>query len=59
MKSLAVDVFKPPADFTILELATPQITSPDHVLIKVLAASLNPTDIALANGAFKRAVNTP
>jgi hypothetical protein len=59
MKSLAVNAFKPPADFTILELATPQITSPDHVLIKVLAASLNPTDIALAKGAFKWAVKTP
>ena len=59
MKSLAVPSFRGPGDFTVLDLPAPRISRPDHVLIKVHAASINPTDIALARGAFKLAVKTP
>lgn len=59
MKSLAVPSFRDPADFTVLDLPVPRISRPDHILIKVHAASINPTDIALARGAFKLAVKIP
>lgn len=50
MRSLAVQSFRSPEDFSILELAVPQVRHPNDVLIKVYAASINPTDVALARG---------
>lgn len=53
MQSLAVDRFGKPESYKILELPVPEIRSPDELLIKVHAASINPVDCQAANGALK------
>lgn len=51
MRALALSKFSKPSEYEgIATLATPQITQPNEVLIKVRAASVNPVDVKLANG---------
>jgi NADPH:quinone reductase-like Zn-dependent oxidoreductase len=53
MRALAIAAYGKPSTFGIATVPTPQITQPDEVLIKVHAASINPIDIILADGALK------
>ena len=57
MLALSLVKHGPPSTFKILTLPTPQFTSPDHFLIKVHAASINPTDVNAASGTFKILIN--
>jgi hypothetical protein len=55
MHALAIPSDEKPSTYGIATLPTPQITKPDDVLIKVHAASVNPMDIIVADGALKMA----
>lgn len=59
MRALAAKTYGLPTKYEILDLPTPQITKPNQVLIKVHAASVNPVDVAIANGEFNIAVKVP
>ncbi len=53
MRSLAIPKYSTPDKYEIIDLPTPAIASPDHVQIKVHAASINPVDVKLASGMAK------
>lgn len=53
MRSLAIPKYSSPDQYEIIDLPAPAITSPDHVQIKVHAASINPVDVKLASGLAK------
>jgi len=59
MRSLCIFAYCEPSKYEISSIPTPTITSPKHVLIKIYAASLNPTDTQGAAGAFKFAFKVP
>ncbi|KAI9742849.1 MAG: hypothetical protein M1818_003578 [Claussenomyces sp. TS43310] len=59
MRSLFVTAYTQPLKYEISELPTPKIEFPDHVLIRVHAASINPVDMAVAGGALKMLVTFP
>jgi NADPH:quinone reductase-like Zn-dependent oxidoreductase len=59
MQALALNHYGPPSTYTILTIPTPKITSPSQVLIKVHAASINPTDIGTASGVHKIIISLP
>ncbi|KAH8678907.1 chaperonin 10-like protein [Tricladium varicosporioides] len=59
MRALAAKTYGLPTKYEILDLPTPQITKPNQVLIKVHAASMNPVDVAIANGEFNIAIKVP
>jgi NADPH:quinone reductase-like Zn-dependent oxidoreductase len=50
MQSLTSPSYTSPANYTLSILSTPSISSPDDVLIKVHAASINPIDVKKAAG---------
>lgn len=53
MRALAIPSFGKPSTYGLASVPTPQITQPDEVLIKIHAASVNPIDIKVAEGALK------
>lgn len=53
MRSLAIPKYSTPDNYEIIDLPAPAITSPDHVQIRVHAASINPVDVKLASGMAK------
>lgn len=53
MRSLAISSYTTPDHYDVIDLPTPSISSPDEVLVKVHAASINPVDVKLASGAGK------
>lgn len=53
MRSLAIESYCKPEAYQILKLPVPSCTKPDHVLIKVHAASINPVDVKVAAGSVK------
>ncbi|KAL5352258.1 hypothetical protein ACLOAV_002205 [Pseudogymnoascus australis] len=53
MRALAIPTYGKPSSYGVATIPTPQITQPDEVLIKVHAASVNPIDIKVAEGALK------
>ncbi len=53
MKSLSIEKYCLPDEYQILDLPVPKISDPDHVLIKVNAASINPIDVKIASGMAK------
>jgi NADPH:quinone reductase-like Zn-dependent oxidoreductase len=55
MRALAIATYGKPSSYGIASVPTPQITQPDEVLIKVHAASANPIDVKVAEGALKMA----
>jgi hypothetical protein len=55
LRALAIPSHGKPSTYGIATLPTPQITKPDDVLIKVHAASINPIDTIVADGALKMA----
>lgn len=59
MRSLCTRKFGTPSQWEIAELPTPKITKSDDVIVKVHAASINPTDIGGAAGYYRLAVNIP
>jgi NADPH:quinone reductase-like Zn-dependent oxidoreductase len=59
MQALALNHYGPPSTYTILTIPTPKITSPNQVLVKAHAASINPTDIGAASGSFKIIISLP
>ena len=59
MRSLCVFAYTDPSQYEIASIAAPKVTLPNHVLIKVYAASLNPVDVSGAAGMFKHIVADP
>jgi hypothetical protein len=59
MRSLCVHSYRAPSQFEISSIPTPKISSPNHVIVKVAAAGINPADIELARGEFKLALTLP
>lgn len=53
MRSLAVSSYTTPDHYEVMDLPKPSIASPEEVLIKVHAASINPVDVKLAGGLAK------
>jgi len=53
MRSLAVQSYCRPDKYEISTIPTPKITLPNHVLVKVHAASINPNDMEMAAGMAK------
>jgi len=54
MRALTAQSYaKPVLDLAVSELPIPKITSPNDVIIKVHAASLNPADTKIVSGDFK------
>jgi NADPH:quinone reductase-like Zn-dependent oxidoreductase len=58
MRSILMNDYLKPSDFELSDTPIPTIAAPDQVLIKVHAASINPSDMEAARGQF-RAVITP
>jgi len=56
MRAFIAPVYGPPSIFELADIPTPKITKPNQVLIKVHAASINPSDMHAASGAFKLAL---
>ncbi len=59
MRSLATEEFGTPEGYELLDLPEPKVLSPNEIIIKVHAASINPADVMVANGAGKGLVPTP
>jgi NADPH:quinone reductase-like Zn-dependent oxidoreductase len=59
MRSLCVHAYETPADFGIADLPVPKITTPNQVLVRVHAASVNPVDMEIAGGDFKAIIIPP
>lgn len=57
MRALCVFSYTTPSNYQIATVDAPKVTAPTHVLIKVYAASINPTDTFGARGAHKFAVS--
>jgi NADPH:quinone reductase-like Zn-dependent oxidoreductase len=53
MRSLAISSYTTPDNYDVMDLPTPTIESPDEVLVKVHAASINPADVHMASGIAK------
>ena len=53
MRSLTTPNYSTPDNYDVVDLPAPAITSPNHVQIKVHAASINPVDVKLASGIAK------
>jgi NADPH:quinone reductase-like Zn-dependent oxidoreductase len=53
MRSLAINSYCRPDKYEIVTIPTPQISQPDHVLVKVHASSINPNDMEMAGGMAK------
>jgi NADPH:quinone reductase-like Zn-dependent oxidoreductase len=53
MRALAIPFYCKPTEYDVAILPTPIIYRPDHVLIKVTAASVNPIDVKMASGISK------
>ncbi|KIK03792.1 hypothetical protein K443DRAFT_676454 [Laccaria amethystina LaAM-08-1] len=53
MLSLAVNSYTTPSNYELLDLPTPELSSPTDVLVKVHAASINPGDVNTAAGATR------
>lgn len=53
MRSLALPAYTTPPFYNLLTLPLPSLTRPTDVLIRVVAAGLNPGDMHVAAGAFK------
>jgi hypothetical protein len=56
MRSLCIYSYRPPSEYEISTIPTPNITLPNRVLVKVAAGSINPADMEQARGDFKMAV---
>jgi hypothetical protein len=59
MRSLCVHSYRPPSQFEISSIPTPKISLPNHVIVKVAAAGINPADMELARGEFKLVLTLP
>lgn len=59
MRSLCIYSYREPAEFEISTIPTPKIVLPNHVLIKVAAGGINPTDMQQARGEFKMIITLP
>ncbi|KAI9162867.1 NADPH-dependent alkenal/one oxidoreductase, chloroplastic [Paramyrothecium foliicola] len=53
MQALALQKYGPPSTYESISIATPTLGSPDDILIKVHAASINPVDVKFAAGMIK------
>jgi NADPH:quinone reductase-like Zn-dependent oxidoreductase len=53
MRSILMNKYLKPSDFQLSDTPVPTISAPDQVLIRVHAASINPSDMEAANGEFK------
>ena len=53
MLSLAINSYTTPLNYELLDLPTPELSSPTDVLVKVHAASINPGDVKTAAGATR------
>lgn len=53
MLSLAINSYTTPSNYELLDLSTPELSSPTDVLVKVHAASINPGDVKTAAGATR------
>jgi hypothetical protein len=58
-RTLCAPSFGPPSKWEILELPIPKIENNDEVLIRVHAASINPTDVGGALGRYWPAFSVP
>jgi NADPH:quinone reductase-like Zn-dependent oxidoreductase len=58
MRSLCVFAYTDPSKYEIASIPAPKVTLPNHVLVQVFAASINPVDIAGASGKMKSIVST-
>ena len=58
MRALIFNRYCKPDDYEILQLPVPEIKSPDDILIKVHAVSINPVDVKIASGAGKMMIST-
>lgn len=58
MQALIFNRYCKPDEYEILQLPVPEIKSPDDILIKVHAVSINPVDVKMASGAAKIMVST-
>jgi NADPH:quinone reductase-like Zn-dependent oxidoreductase len=59
MRSLCIYSYRPPSEFEISTIPTPKMTLPNHVMIKVAAAGINPADMETARGDFKTVITLP
>ncbi|KAI9924847.1 hypothetical protein MW887_006704 [Aspergillus wentii] len=55
MLSLNTPTYSPPSGYQITDLPKPKLNSPDDVIIKVHAASINPVDVKKAGGMLRMA----
>ena len=53
MQAIALQKYSQPSAYENINVATPSISSPDEILIKVHAASVNPVDVKFAAGMIK------
>lgn len=56
MQAITIPKHSKPDAYELTSVPKPAITSPDEILIKVHAASINPVDVKKADGAFKMAL---
>jgi NADPH:quinone reductase-like Zn-dependent oxidoreductase len=57
MQSIHITEYTSPDGYKLGELPAPAIEDPRDVLVKVHAASVNPIDVKVANGAMKSIVS--
>lgn len=55
MKAVVVNGYGPPEEFTVADVPVPS-PGPGQMLVRIAAAAINPTDVALAGGVFREQV---